>query len=132
MAASSVAVGGMAAACGSNDTPGEALARTYCEYYAECDPGDFNDYYDSISECVAENSDYTDEYIDDLRDEGVSSRCINAIVDLAKCGFERYDRRECEIDDVVCEQEEEAVYDACEDEDFRRGARLGARIHAAR
>lgn len=109
VATASLVLGGTVAGCGDD----ESLAEGICRVYQDCETADFEDYYDSIDECVqAVNAD-----IDGLEDE-VSASCARALRSLYSCYVDAQSNRCVDGADLEdeCASEYDRYYDACSDE----------------
>jgi len=78
-----------------------SVCSAYCSQLEECDPGNFNDYYDDKAECKDDCVDENENYWQDYE----PSECKGEAMDLAICGY-----------GLSCDDLDNMDYGACEGE----------------
>lgn len=89
--------------CGSASP--QKIAKERCQLYEECSKADFDDEFDSMSECVDYYEGYIEEYHDYVSEE-YGEACADAFLDLIACT----------VKELTCEYDYDDAYEKCEDE----------------
>jgi len=94
----------------------ETLVDLQCNTLQQCDSAEFSREFDSLQDCVQEYQEYSDEFLVEARDVGISEECILASLEYYTCYYGK--DYSCTETNDKCDAEYTAYENACEDEDL--------------